>query len=139
MLVDGSGKSYVISWLCAINLLQGKNSIVFSTNFKQLSLVLIPEIIKRLNEMKLQFHHDKMTNTITCKDGAVHLFSYENADSVRGLTEIEYLILDEIALAPNDILAIAAPCLRGNFTPKIRFASSPRRTDHIGIHGLRMV
>ena len=122
----GSGKSYIISWLCGLNLVQQKKTIVFSTNFKQLQLVLIPEISKRLEEMKVSFSHDKLTNTIRYKNGAVYLFSYENVDSVRGLTECEYLILDEIALAPNEILAVAGPCLRGDFTPKIRFASSPR-------------
>lgn len=122
----GSGKSIAISWLVAILLLQNKKAIVFSTNFKQLSLVLIPEIKARLQHLGIEFRHDKMTNSIYAKEGVVHLFSYENADSVRGLTEIEYLICDEIALAPNDLLAIAAPCLRGKFEPKIRFASSPR-------------
>lgn len=122
----GSGKSIAISWLVAILLLQNKKAIVFSTNFKQLSLVLIPEIKSRLQHLGVEFRHDKMTNSIYARNGAVHLFSYENADAVRGLTEIEYLICDEIALAPNDLLAIAAPCLRGNFEPKIRFASSPR-------------
>src|SRR5574344_1671060 len=122
----GSGKSIAISWLVAILLLQNKKAIVFSTNFKQLSLVLIPEIKARLQYLGVEFKHDKMTNSIYARDGAVHLFSYENADAVRGLTEIEYLICDEIALAPNDLLATAAPCLRGKFEPKIRFASSPR-------------
>lgn len=122
----GSGKSIAISWLVAILLLQNKKAIVFSTNFKQLSLVLIPEIKSRLEHLGVEYRHDKMTNSIYAKNGVVHLFSYENTDSVRGLTEIEYLICDEIALAPNDLLAIAAPCLRGQFEPKIRFASSPR-------------
>lgn len=122
----GSGKSIAISWLVAILLLQNKKAIVFSTNFKQLSLVLIPEIKSRLQHLGVEYRHDKMTNSIYVKQGVVHLFSYENADAVRGLTEIEYLICDEIALAPADLLAIAAPCLRGQFKPKIRFASSPR-------------
>ena len=122
----GSGKSIAISWLVAILLLQNKKAIVFSTNFKQLSLVLIPEIKARLEHLGVEYRHDKMTNSIYAKNGVVHLFSYENTDSVRGLTEIEYLICDEIALAPNDLLAIAAPCLRGNFKPKIRFCSTPR-------------
>lgn len=126
----GCGKSYVISWMCGVNLLQQKKTIVFSTNFKQLQIVLIPEIIKRLEEMKVSFSHDKLTNTIRYRNGAVYLFSYENVDSVRGLTECEYLILDEICLAPQDILAVAAPCLRGNFDPKIRFASSPRQGSY---------
>lgn len=122
----GSGKSIAISWLVAILLLQNKKAIVFSTNFKQLSLVLTPEIKSRLQHLGVEFKHDKMTNSIYARNGSVHLFSYENADSVRGLTEIEYLICDEIALAPADLLAIAAPCLRGKFEPKIRFASTPR-------------
>lgn len=122
----GSGKSIAISWLVAILLLQNKKAIVFSTNFKQLALVLIPEIKARLDHLGVEYRHDKMTNSIYANKGVVHLFSYENADAVRGLTEIEYLICDEIALAPNDLLAIAGPCCRGKFEPKIRFASSPR-------------
>lgn len=37
------------------------------------------------------------------------------------------LVLDELCLAPADILAITAPCLRGDFKPIIRFGTSPRQ------------
>ena len=65
--------------------------------------------------------------TISFGKGIVYGYSYENCESCRGLTECKLLVLDELALAPADILAIAGPCCRGNFVPKIRFCSTPRK------------
>ena len=55
------------------------------------------------------------------------VIAMKTANHQDGLTEINLLVLDELCLAPADILAITAPCLRGNFTPIIRFGTSPRQ------------
>jgi len=122
----GCGKTVALSWLVATNLINGKNQIVYGINFRQLAETIVPEVIKRLDELNLPYRYDKQINTIHCNGGTAHFFSYVNYEAVRGLTEIEYLICDEIALAKQDLLAVAAPCLRGNFKPKIRFCSTPR-------------
>lgn len=44
-----------------------------------------------------------------------------------GFTDISVAILDEIALAPKDLLPTLAFCLRGqNITPQIYAMSTPR-------------
>lgn len=79
----GSGKSYALSWLAATILLRQEKAIIFSTNYRQLALTIIPEIKNRLEELHINYTHEKQTNTIRYKNGALHLFSYENVDSVR--------------------------------------------------------
>lgn len=122
----GCGKSRILSLMIAMNLINAKRVLIFAQNFRALSLNLFAEIRARLDEMKIHYDFNKSAMTITYGEGMIIGATYESVDAVRGMTEIEYLYLDEIALAPTDLLSVVAPVLRGNFEPKIRFASTPR-------------
>ena len=121
------GKTVILSWIIVFHLLQGKRILAFSQTYKSLSQNLFDEIIKRFDELKIKPLYNKGAMTIAYNKGICFGYSYENCESSRGLTEINLLVLDELCLAPADILAITAPCLRGNFTPIIRFGTSPRQ------------
>lgn len=123
----GCGKTIALSCLVVVNLLQKKRQIVFGITSNQLASTILPEVKKRLDELKVSYTYDKYRKALDCCGGTAFFFTYENYETVRGLTEIEYLICDEIAKSKPDLLAVAAPCCRGNFTPKIRFCSTPRR------------
>lgn len=123
----GCGKSRILSLMIALNLIQGKKSLIMAQNYRSLSLNIFTEIRARLDEMGIPYEFNRASSIITYDKGMIIGATYEAVDAVRGMTEVEYLYLDEVALAPADLLAIAAPVLRGKFEPKIRFASTPRK------------
>lgn len=123
----GSGKTVILSWLIVFAMLKGQRVLAFSQTYKSLSQNLFDEVIKRFEELKQKPIFNKQAMTITLGKGMVAGYSYENIESCRGLTEIQLLVLDEMFLAPATIFSVTAPCLRGNFTPQIRFGTSPRK------------
>lgn len=123
----GVGKSFVLSFLIAISIIQGERVLAFSQTYKSLSQNLFDEVLKRFESLGVQPVYNKGAMTVSYGKGTCFGYTYENVESCRGLTEINLLVLDELALAPPDIFSITAPCLRGNFIPKIRFCSTPRK------------
>lgn len=107
-------------------LINGDKILCFSQSYKSLTQNLFSEILKRFEEIGQKPDYNKTAMTISFNGGICYGYSYENHESCRGLTEVKWLFLDEVALAPIDILAVAGPCCRGNFTPMIRFCSTPR-------------
>jgi len=123
----GVGKSYILSLLIAFSILKGERVLAFSQTYKSLSQNLFDEVIKRFEAFKINPIYNKGAMTISYGKGICFGYTYENVESARGLTEIQLLVLDELALAPANIFSITAPCLRGSFIPKIRFCSTPRK------------
>lgn len=123
----GCGKTRVLSVMIAVNLIQGKKALIMAQNYRSLSLNIFHEIRARLDEMYIPYKFNKSASIISYGKGMIIGATYEAVDAVRGMTEVEYLYLDEVALAPADLLATVVPVLRGNFKPKIRFASTPRK------------
>lgn len=99
----------------------------YSQTYKSLSQNLFDEVMKRFDEMAIEVDYNKGSMCISFRKGKCYGYSFENADACRGQTECRALFIDELALAPSDLFAITAPCLRGEgIVPKIRFASTPR-------------
>lgn len=126
----GLGKTYIISFLIMIALVKGEKVLAFSQTYKSLSQNLFQEVLKRFEQIGQKPEYNKQAMTISFNGAVCYGYSYENVESCRGLTECKWLILDEIALAPVDIMAIAAPCIRGDFVPMIRFCSTPRKGSY---------
>lgn len=123
----GVGKTYILSIMITMAILKGEKSLCFSQNFKSLSTNLFEEVIQRFNELGIVPNYSKGSMTISYKQGKALGFTYCSPDACRGQTRCHNLFLDEAALMPNDLMAIAAPCLRGEgIQPKIRFCSTPR-------------
>lgn len=129
----GSGKTYTLSLIAMINLLQGKNLIMFAQKYDSLRDVLMKELKRRVKEWGLEDTVKFCMNPLraTYKDYTIFGSSYEAVESVRGLDSISGLLLDEAALAPLDILDVTAPCLRGPgiVDPFIFGATTPRSTS----------
>lgn len=111
----GSGKSYTLSIIALLTLLQDKNIIACAQRFDALRDVLFREIKLRVYEWGIQDAVHFKENPIRATYGNFTIYggSAENLDGLRGLTEISLLLLDEVALYPSETLDILAPTLRG--------------------------
>lgn len=124
-----TGKSYVASIAAAMNLLMGKRLIVFAQTFSALQRNIFAEIVNRLDEWKVSYNYNKSSMIISVGNGICYGYSYENIESVRGLTNISVCIADEIALAPipEEFFAAVSPVMRGpNIIPKFYALTTPR-------------
>lgn len=124
----GCGKSIFLSAMALLEILQGGKIILFGTDYKTLTITLFGEIIKRFRECGLEPKINYQDKIISYGNGTLYGFSYESIDKVRGLSECSMLMLDELALAPANILEVATPCLRGSGRrTRILFATSPNK------------
>lgn len=131
----GFGKSYVASLYIAINFLRGLRIIALAQTFKALHEVLFTEILARLDEMEIPYHFEKQSMKITYGDGVIFGASYENLESIRGLSRISVAVCDEAALSPNTLFSTLSPCLRGEgIEPYIRLLSTPRRGSWLNLY-----
>lgn len=129
----GAGKTYTLSIIAMINLLQKKNLIMFAQKYDSLRDVLMKELRRRVKEWGLEDTVKFSMNPLRATYGDYTIFgsSYEAIESVRGLDSISGILLDECSLAPLDILDVTAPCLRGPgiVDPFIFGATTPRLTS----------
>lgn len=124
----GCGKSIFLSVMAIEELIQGGKIILFAQDFRALMLTMFKEIQERFRECKLDPIVNNGLHSIKFGKGELYGFSYENIESVRGLSECSMLILDEFAIAPINILETVAPCLRGSARRKrIIFGTTPRK------------
>lgn len=129
----GCGKSIFLSAMAVSEICQGGKVILFAQDFKALSRTLFKEIQDRFRECDLNPYINSNPNgkdgmTIKFNGGELYGYSYENVDSVRGLSECSMLILDELATAPENLFETATPCLRGSKRPtRIIFATTPKK------------
>ena len=131
----GFGKSHVASLYIAINFLRGLRVIALAQTFKALHEVLFTEIIARLDEMDIPYRFDKQNMKITYGEGVIFGASYENLESIRGLSRISVAVCDEAALSPNTLFSTLSPCLRGEgIEPYIRLLSTPRRGSWLNLY-----
>lgn len=124
----GCGKSIFLSAMALLEILQGGKVILFGSDFHTLIITLFGEIVKRFRECGLEPKVNYNDKSIAYGNGILYGFSYEAIDKVRGLSECSMLMLDELALAPANILEVATPCLRGSGRrTRILFATSPNK------------
>ena len=124
----GCGKSIFLSAMALLEIIQGGRLVLLAQNYKSLRLNLFTEVVKRFRECGLEPIVNYGEMSIAFGEGVLYGFSYENVDSVRGLSEISMLMLDELALAPANLFETATPCLRGaKRKTRILYATSPKK------------
>ena len=129
-----AGKSYAASLLIIKYFLEGKNVIALAQTYKSLSEVLFAEIRNRLDELGIDAHFNSAAMKITYGRGVIYGASYENLESIRGLSRISLAVCDEAALSPNKLFTILSPCLRGEgIEGRIRLLSTPRRGSWLNL------
>lgn len=128
-------KSYVASLYIVVNFLRGLRVIALAQNFKALNEVLFMEIRARLDEMEIDYHFERQNMKITYGKGVIFGASYENLESIRGLSRISVAVCDEAALSPNTLFSSLSPCLRGEgIEPYIRLLSTPRKGSWLNMY-----
>lgn len=124
----GCGKSIFLSVMAVEEMVHGGKVILFAQDFGALMKTMFKEILERFRECGLTPQTNLQARTIKIGNGELYAYSYENIESVRGLSNCSMLILDEFAVAPINILETASPCLRGSVRPKrIIFGTTPRK------------
>lgn len=131
-----TGKTWILSWMIVVALMRGQRILIFSQTYSSLKQNLMGEIMARFKDLREMFpaiandlipQFNKADMTITYRDGTAFGYSYENYENTRGQSDISLLVLDEVAMAPMDLLDIVGPCLRGQgIKPVIRFCTTPR-------------
>ena len=121
-----AGKSYVIGFKIATLLLQGYSVIGLAQTHRATMDVLFKAVIVALNQLNVEYSLNKSDKTITVGESILYGFSAESGESIRGLTNIKALVIDEAALCPKEVFDIAAACLRGQGDPLIYLISTPR-------------
>ena len=130
-----AGKSYAASLLIVKYFLEGKNVIALAQTFKSLSEVLFAEIRNRLEELHIDAHVNMGAMKITYGEATIYGASYENLESVRGLSRISLAVCDEAALSPPKLFTIISPCLRGEgIEGYIRLLSTPRKGSWLNLY-----
>lgn len=111
----GSGKTYTLSAIALIKLLQGENLILCAQRYDSLRDVLMKQVRLRAKEWGLENAVKFCQNPIRASYGPWTMYgtSYECLDGARGLDDINTILMDEVALAPLDVLDVLGPCLRG--------------------------
>ena len=89
-----TGKSYIASIVASMNLLQGKRMIVLAQTFSALQRNIFQEIVNRLNEWNIEYNYNRSSMFIQIGKGICYGYSYENIESLRGLTDISVCIAD---------------------------------------------
>lgn len=123
-----SGKTYCASWYIAKQLCMGKRILMGAQNFLALTRVLMAEVIKRLEEIGVEYEYRKQDKEIVLSNGG-HIFGYsgESPEGILGLSDIDELVIDEASYTPVEAYNFAADRLRGPnvVVPKIRLLTSP--------------
>jgi len=124
----GCGKSIFLSAMIVQEMCQGGKVILFGQDYKALLFTLFKEVVDRFEECGFTPYVNYGTKFMKFNGGELYGYSYENIESVRGLSEVSLLVLDELALAPKNIFETVTPCLRGAKRPiRILFATTPKK------------
>jgi hypothetical protein len=121
-----TGKSYVLGMKIATTLLEGFNVLGISQTYKTAKLVLMKAVTDALDIIGAPYEVNIGDLTLKVNKSTLYLFSGESLESVRGLTNIKMLAVDEIALIPEEGFNIASACLRGQGAPRIYCCTTPR-------------
>ena len=126
----GAGKSYACAVIVLLTLIRGRNVLVGGQRYDTIHDTLYEEIKKLATEWEIfdiiEWRERPMMMTL----GEAHVWfgTYESVDAVRGYSKVSLIILDEMFLAPANILSIWGPCQRATDDGNTRIigATTPR-------------
>lgn len=125
----GAGKSYACAAIILLTLLRQKNVLVGGQRYETLQTTLYEELKNLAMEWGIyEFIQWKLAPMmLTMGEGHVYFGTYESIDAVRGYSRVSLIILDEMFLAPPNILSVWGPCMRATGgTTRIVGATTPR-------------
>ena len=130
----GSGKSFVGAYLIASKLSRGENGLATAPTYPMLNAVLLREVLNMLRLYRVKYKYLKSDKEIHIfdkqgKQTAICYFrSTDNPDSLRGITNVSFLVMDEGCYSDKEAYDIAVACLRGKNirNPQTYIISTPR-------------
>ena len=125
----GSGKSYACAALVLLTLIRNKNVLVGGQRYETIKSTLYEEIKSLAQEWGLYEYIKWGEAPMMMTLGEAHVWfgTYESIDAVRGYSKVSLIVLDEMFLAPVNILSVWGPCMRatGGVT-RVVGATTPR-------------
>ena len=126
----GAGKSFICAVMTLLTLLQGKNVLLGGQRYDTLHDTLYAEIKAMAHTWgvydRIEWRESPMM--MTFGDAHVYFGTYAAKEAVRGYSNVELMILDEMFLSDVDIFAVWGPVMRGPkvSNPRIIGATTPR-------------
>lgn len=110
----GAGKSYACAALVLLTLLKGKNVLVGGQRYDTIHDTLFEEIKAMANDWGLYQYIEWRERPMMMTLGDAHVWfgTYESVEACRGYSRVSLIVLDEMFLAPPNILSIWGPCMR---------------------------
>ena len=125
----GAGKSYVCAALCLLTLLVGRNVMVGGQCYDTLHDTLYAEIKSLAYAWDIydMIEWRERPMLMTLGNNHVWFGTYESVDKARGYSKVSLILLDEMFLAPANILSVWGPCMRAaEGRTRIVGATTPR-------------
>jgi phage terminase large subunit-like protein len=129
----GAGKSVAGAFLIANRITHGGVGLALAPTYRMLESVLIAEVRKTFDRYGWKYRYLKQDKVLILYQagkelGKIYFRSCENPDSIRGLTEINFLVIDEAAYCDREAYEIAIATMRGENVRKPRqyLVSTPR-------------
>ncbi len=126
----GAGKSYACAAIVLLTLIKGRNVLVGGQRYDTIHDTLYEEIKHLATEWNLfdLIEWRERPMMMTLGDSHVWFGTYESVDACRGYSKVSLIILDEMFLAPANILSVWGPCMRATPDGKTRIvgATTPR-------------
>lgn len=126
----GAGKSYACAAIVLLTLIKGRNVLVGGQRYDTIHDTLYEEIKHLATEWNLfdLIEWRERPMMMTLGDSHVWFGTYESIDACRGYSKVSLIILDEMFLAPANILSVWGPCMRATPDGKTRIvgATTPR-------------
>lgn len=130
----GGGKSFVGAYTIASKLSKGINGLATAPTYPMLNAVLLRETLNMLRLYRVRYKYNKSDKEIHVYDkqgretAICYFRSTDNPDSLRGITDISFLVMDEACYSDKEAYDIAVACLRGKNVrnPQTFMISTPR-------------
>jgi hypothetical protein len=126
----GAGKSYALSYLALRDFVEGKNVLVGSQSVDTLHDSLWTEIKERAKEAGIHDFIDWHERPMRAyfNGATIYTGTYEAVDAKRSGSRVATMVLDELFLAPINILSVWGPVMRDcGFSPRIVAGTTPRK------------
>lgn len=126
----GAGKSYALSYLTLRDFVEGKNVLVGAQSVDTLHDSLWTEIKERAKEAGIHDFIDWHERPMRAyfNGATIYTGTYEAVDAKRSGTRVATMVLDELFLAPVNILSVWGPVMRDcGFSPRIVAGTTPRK------------
>lgn len=126
----GAGKSYACAALVLLTLLRGRNVLVGGQRYDTIHDTLFEEIKLLASDWGIYDYIEWRERPMMMTMGESHVWfgTYASVEACRGYTRVSLIVLDEMFLAPPNILSIWGPCMRSTPDGKTRVvgATTPR-------------